>query len=769
MKYIISLVFVFYSITLVSQKYIVQNLNGDRVEGVLFYSDDKSLSSNKTGEVDLSSFNLYDEIEIYHISYMYQKIVKKNIKDKIIILKSNPIKIKEVSVHSSLKMEENKTQVIQLNKTEIQESLSKNPAELLEKSVGVNVQKSQNGGGSPNIRGFEANRILLVVDGVKLNNTIYRSGHLQNILSIDPYILESVSVLHGPSSVFYGSGALGGSIVLNTLNIKNLQENKTSFTQQFESSSSSVSLNFYSLYKSGKTSFLSSVSLKKHGNLRMGNNRFHNYSDWGEEKFATIGDEQLYGEYSQVDITQKTHFQINKNSYLAFNSQYSTTSNINRFDKLNDVTNNNPKYKYWYYGPQRRTLHSVDYNKIYKSIMSDDFNIHLSYQGVEESRNIQKFDENVIIKRKESINICDSKLDFKKQIKKLKINYGVSSRFQELSSVGKSHFEDGDISFATSRYPDDGSTDVNFSSFLHTEFNLFENLKWYNALRYDYNKISMCFSEENPFNLGENLSLVNNNYSASSNFFFSSNNNSFLSLSVFNSFRNPNIDDIGKVFSKTQGIVVVPNLNLKSEKIVTSELIWKYISNFTTFEVVLFHNSLKDAIEKREFTFNGQDSILYDGEMMKCIANTNINSAKMNGFNLNLKQNVSKNLFVSTTTTFVKSLSSDSLPLAHIPPFSARGNISYIFKDQSKLSFYSNFNGWKRAEDFDVNGVDNLEEATVDGTPSWITFNTTYSKKIKSLIVSFSCENIFDVHYKTFASGISASGRNFILNLQSQF
>ena len=238
---------------------------------------------------------------------------------------------------------------------------------------------------------------------------------------------------------------------------------------------------------------------------------------------------------------------------------------------------------------------------------------------------------------------------------------------------------------------------------------------------------------------------------------------------MFNSFRNPNIDDIGKVFSKTQGIVVVPNLNLKSEKIVTSELIWKYISNFTTFEVVLFHNSLKDAIEKREFTFNGQDSILYDGEMMKCIANTNINSAKMNGFNLNLKQNVSKNLFVSTTTSFVKSLSSDSLPLAHIPPFSARGNISYIFKDQSKLSFYSNFNGWKRAEDFDVNGVDNLEEATVDGTPSWITFNTTYSKKIKSLIVSFSCENIFDVHYKTFASGISASGRNFILNLQSQF
>lgn len=768
MKYIISLVFVFYSVTLVSQKYIVQNLNGDRVEGVLFYSDNKNHSSNKTGVVDLSSFTLYEEIEIYHISYMYQKIVKKNIKNNIIILKSNSIKIGEISVHSSLKTEENKTQVIRLNKSEIQESLSKNPAELLEKYRGVNVQKSQNGGGSPNIRGFEANRILLVVDGVKLNNTIYRSGHLQNILSIDPYILENVSVLHGPSSVFYGSGALGGAIILNTLNIENLQENTSSFTQQFESSSSSVSSNFYSLYKSGKTSFLSSVSFKKYGNLKMGNNRFHDYSDWGKEEFVTNGNEQLYGEYSQMDLTQKIYYQINETSWLSFNSQYSTTSNINRFDKLNDVINNNPKYKYWYYGPQRRTLHSVNYNKIYKSIMSDNFNIHFSFQDVEESRNIQKFDEDFIIKRKENINIYDYKLDFKKQIKTLKISYGFNSRFQDLSSIGQNDFDNGEISYATSRYPDDGSTDVNFSSFLHTEFSLLKNLKWYNALRYDHNKISMHFSEENPFNLGENLTLLNDNYSASSNLFLSTHNNNFFSFSVFNSFRNPNVDDIGKVFSKTQGVVVVPNLDLKSEKIIYSEFIWKYMSKFTTFEVVLFHSNLKDAIEKREITFNGQDSVLYDGEMMKCIANTNINSAKMNGFNLSLKQSISKNLFISTTTAFVKSLSSDSLPLAHIPPFSVRGNISYTFKDQSKLSFYSNFNDWKRVEDFDVNGVDNLEEATIDGTPSWIACNAIYSKKFKSLIVSISCENIFDVHYKTFASGISASGRNFILNLQSQ-
>ena len=78
----------------------------------------------------------------------------------------------------------------------------------------------------------------------------------QNILSVDPYVLENVSVLHGPSSVFYGSGSLGRSfIILNTLKIQKLEENKSSFTQQFESSSSSITTNFHSKYRINKNSF----------------------------------------------------------------------------------------------------------------------------------------------------------------------------------------------------------------------------------------------------------------------------------------------------------------------------------------------------------------------------------------------------------------------------------------------------------------------------------------------------------------------------------
>jgi len=63
---------------------------------------------------------------------------------------------------------------------------------------------------------FLANRLLLVVDGIEMNNAIFRSGNLQNIVSVDPASLESIEVLPDPGSVIYGSDALGGVLSLNT-------------------------------------------------------------------------------------------------------------------------------------------------------------------------------------------------------------------------------------------------------------------------------------------------------------------------------------------------------------------------------------------------------------------------------------------------------------------------------------------------------------------------------------------------------------------------
>jgi hemoglobin/transferrin/lactoferrin receptor protein len=93
---------------------------------------------------------------------------------------------------------------------------AQNTGDLLQSTGKIFVQKSQQGGSSPVIRGFEASRILLVIDGVRMNNAIYRSGHLQNVITTDQNSLSRVEVMYGPSSAIYGSDALGGAIHLIT-------------------------------------------------------------------------------------------------------------------------------------------------------------------------------------------------------------------------------------------------------------------------------------------------------------------------------------------------------------------------------------------------------------------------------------------------------------------------------------------------------------------------------------------------------------------------
>src|SRR5687768_10435265 len=107
---------------------------------------------------------------------------------------------------------------------------AQNTGDLLINSGNVFVQKSQQGGSSPVIRGFEASRVLLVVDGIRMNNAIYRAGHLQNVITIDQNMLERVEVLYGPSSTIFGSDALGGVVHMRTKSPILSQTEKNAFS-----------------------------------------------------------------------------------------------------------------------------------------------------------------------------------------------------------------------------------------------------------------------------------------------------------------------------------------------------------------------------------------------------------------------------------------------------------------------------------------------------------------------------------------------------------
>ncbi|HMP93489.1 MAG TPA: TonB-dependent receptor plug domain-containing protein, partial [Phnomibacter sp.] len=124
------------------------------------------------------------------------------------------------------KLNEVPNKITKVSKRDILLNNPQTAADLLAQTGAVYVQKSQLGGGSPMIRGFATNRILLVIDGVRMNNAIYRSGNLQNIISLDALATETAEVVFGPGSIIYGSDAIGGVMDFHSLEARLSQSKK---------------------------------------------------------------------------------------------------------------------------------------------------------------------------------------------------------------------------------------------------------------------------------------------------------------------------------------------------------------------------------------------------------------------------------------------------------------------------------------------------------------------------------------------------------------
>jgi len=770
MRYL-TILFIFFGLKLNAQEIILLDaLTELPIEGVSVSSKTKDLGviSNNMGITNLSVFSSKETLIIQHIAYQKIEQIKSSIQQKTIFLVLKTHSLENVEITESKESLKSTLKHLKITPAIMLKSQSAQTSDPLEKTLGVSIQNSQNGGGSPNLRGMEANRLLIVVDGIPLNNTIFRSGHLQSTATINPIFLKDAEVLFGPASVAYGNGAMGGAILFSTKRPEN--KNSTQFTQQYESSSDAVFTSIISNYKTNNSANISGFSLKSYGNLKMGSNRKHGFKNWGKEAIITENNIQKGTAYQQADFFHKTLFKLSNTNFLLFNSQFSTSSNINRFDKLNDIKDGEQKYKNWYYGPQKRFFQSARLKNYFPNFASDESVFTVAYQNIKESRHKQKNGDELLNNRTETLHILDFKSDFLKQFNRFKLNYGFDSRFQKLNSTANlsdknTHF------YNTTRYPDGGANVINNAIYSQINLDCTKNLLLLVGSRYSINSLSATFQDTTVIHLPFNgIRVHNKSLSNSLQLVYKYNASLRINGAVSNGFRNPNTDDIGKVFSKNDLSVIVPNNNLSPEKSLNIETgIHLKIKNIITVQLQIFQTQITDAIERREATLNELDSMNYDGEMMKIMMNTNIGRATIKGLNFAYQLKINKQFSHNTIINALHGETVDGLPLAHIPPTSITSTLNYEYNNQA-ISLSTHYNALKKAIDYDLGGVDNLEEATQIGNPSWYTLSLKYSNSLdKNLTFIAGIFNIMDIHYKTFGSGISASGRNFTLSLRANF
>jgi len=773
---------------------VVDEINLHAVENVYIYSNEKTALTNKYGEANIDIFDSSDTITFQHSSFetyliSYIDLKKLNFKIK---LSESVLNINEIVV-SANRWEQNKEEVpnkiITLSAKQIAFLNPQTAADMLGASDEVFIQKSQMGGGSPMIRGFSANRILIVVDGVRMNNAIFRSGNLQNIISIDANTVEDAEVVFGPGSVIYGSDALGGVMDFHTLTPK-LSTTKKMYVfgnalTRYSSANNEKTGHLHFNIGGKKWSSVTSFTYSDFDDMQMGTMGNEGYTrleyvDWINGKDSVVANsnknKQVFSGYSQINLMQKFRFRPNEKWDINYGFHYSQLSDVPRYDRLIQYKKNKLKYAEWYYGPQKWMMNVLNVKYTDSTSIFDVAKLTAAYQNYEESRHDRKFGKKDIRERTENVNAFSLNLDLDKHLtKKIYLFYGAELVTNKIKSVGQErNIYTDEITPYASRYPD-GSDYLTFAGYLNLKTNFNKKLTLISGLRYSRVIINADFDTTFymfPYN---SINISTGALNGSIGLAYRPSTSWQFNLNTSTGFRAPNIDDIGKVFDSEPGNVVVPNENLKPEYAYNIDFgIVKTISHKIKFDFTTFYTLLKDAMVRRDFTFNGQDSIIYDGEMSRVQALVNADEAIIYGVQFGLYADIITHFSFKTNVTYTKGTDMEGVPLRHVAPLF--GSAHLIFKaEKIKADLYTNYNSEILNSEMSPSEIDKpymyaSDENGNPYSPSWNTLNIKASYHInKYLQANLGIENILDVRYRPYSSGIVAAGRNFIIGLRAIF
>ena len=799
MKRLLLLLFIsVYSVAHSQEIVVLNNVTYQPIAGVAIYNETKakSIITDFDGKANLSIFEGADVLYFRHLSYQTLKTTKKDIlqSSNRILLHPDTQSLSEIVVSAS-KFVQKRTEIPQkiasLNQQKIQLSNPQTSADLLSNSGNVFIQKSQLGGGSPMIRGFSTNRLLITVDDVRMNNAIFRGGNLQNVISIDPFLVQNTEVILGSGSVIYGSDAIGGVMSFYTqkpeLSYFPTPVLKANANVRYSSANKEKTAHTDFNFGFKQWAFLTSFTYSDFENLKMGN---HGPNDYLRPFYVeTINGVDTMIEnpdplvqtptgYDQFNISHKIRYERTKSLFFDLGLHYSETSTYSRYDRLLRYNDDVLRSAEWYYGPQKWFMANFKVTRVNsRSNLYDKLKFTTAYQNFRESRNDRNFQSEIRNIRKENVDAYSINLDLEKKLTdKTDFNYGIEYLLNSVFSNGQEfNITDASITSTVSRYPNgaDWQSIAAYSSFKYKPNSKFV---LQSGLRYNHIIANADFTENNqyldlPFNSAK---IDSGAFTGTAGMTWMPNEMIQWRFNASTAFRAPNIDDIGKVFDSEPGAVVVPNQDLKPEYAYSGDLgLTLNFNNKVKLELATYYTYLDDALVRRDYTLNGQSEIIYDGELSQVQAIQNASKAWIYGFEAGMEIKLSKTLKITSQYNIIKGTEENDeieVPVRHVAPSFGNSRI-IIDNDRLKLDAFINYNGElsynqlalsEREKDF----IYALDSNGNPYAPNWYTLNLRSQYQLNPNIrLGVSLENITDQRYRPYSSGLSAPGRNFIFSL----
>ena len=780
-----------------AQNIIVKDsISGRPLEGVLIETNNGKILTETSylGKAQITENQedyLIFSLDQYQSKVVYTKDLQEN---SIVFLKHEVFRLNPIIIQGNNwknKHAKSTVNTHRITENEMKFANKATTADILSNNGEVFVQKSQLGGGSPMIRGFATNRVLITIDGISMNNAIFRSGNIQNVIAIDPYSLNNLEINPGPGSVLYGSDAIGGTMNFETK--KSLPSMLPKFTgsaeMRYASASNEKSIHADVQISSPHWTNYTSIGFGEFGDLRMGKNgpeeylRPHYVIRENNEDVMVQNEHpylQKFTGYNQKNLLTKIGYYPNESLNLTAAFSYSKTSNVPRYDRLLRYRGDQLRSAEWYYGPQEWILSSMTIELKKGNKFFDEFRSILAHQFFTESRHDRDFNSDIRTNRFERVNVYSYDGNFiKKFNSKNNLFYGIDARFNHINSSGTdTHINSGVQEKAASRYPDDANwNQLGVYAKLQTEMK--PNLNLETGLRYSYVHSTSTFDTEFydfPF---ENANFDASAVTGSAGLNYILPKNLILNANFATGFRAPNIDDIGKVFDSEPGNVVVPNPDLEPEYIYSTEIgVQKKFGKKLFLQIFGYYSWLQDALVRRDYILNGQSQMIYDGELSQIQALQNAANATVYGGMAQVEFNINQYVKVLGNATYTKGIEElddgTTAPLRHAAPFFGNASIEFE-KKKIKLKLDYIFNARIDANDLPPSEVSKSYLYAIDHqgnpyVPAWSTIDLFTQYQLSDhFSINCKVENILDKLYRPYSSGISAPGRNFVISFRTIF
>ena len=637
---------------------------------------------------------------------------------------------------------------------DIQErQLSRTLPEALKKIPGVMVQKTSFGQGSPYIRGFTGYNTLFLIDGIRLNNSVFRSGPNQYANTIDPLTIERMEVVKGPSSVLYGSDAIGGTVNVFTTN-PGPNENKIFY--RFSSAEESNSGRLQLSGNMGNLWAIAGVSLKDYGDLNAG---------------GMVG-KQLHTGYNEKDYDLKLQYSFGNDSSLTFAHQRVNQNDVWR----THTTIYGIAWEGTKIGDEKQRKHNQDRELTYLKYEADNASSFINNMQISLSYHLQEEDRFRIKKDNKSdfqgfdvgTSGLGTQLESKTKIGTL--TYGLDYYEDRVNSFSRQFKADGSFDKAAIQGPvaDDSRYDL-FGIYIQDAKALLDNLDIILGARYTYAKVEANKVEQpvtkKQISISDNWDNVVGNIRFS--YFPDKDKKWNLFGGLSQGFRTPTLADL-TMLDDTSG-VETPSLGLKPEKYIAYEVGLKGRKDSLQASFTYFYTTIEDMIVASPTgnIVNGTPEVRKDN-----VGNGYVQGVELAGSYIFWEDWQLFGNFVWTegeVDQFLPSGEKVRRPMSKIMPPTFQSGIRY---DNKPCNFWveADMVTAAKADKLSLKDQSDTQRIPPGGTPGYRVINLRSGIKIKkSTTCILGIENITDEAYRIHGSGVNEPGRNFVVSIAYKF